>query len=459
MAPPPTKEELGDTRGPLAQWLRPERVKPRSQAYDTPRIHEAPKTDPKVEADFQAALELFRQGKLDQAERAFARLERRKLSGGSFEDVALELPKNEAKQIETSGGRAVSSGPKRRWTPWGEKVLYYLAETRYQRGNYMGAVDTFDKLMTDYPGTQFLDRSVQRLYGIGEFWLALVDPVPPPQPRDSLSRPTREQPQKDAATQKAKHQPDAKLASRETDDAPRKKPEVSWQDHMKGKVPLIDVGGHAIRVFEHVRKHDPTGPLADDAAWKIAEYYAAVGDYETSADYYDQLIMIHPKSDLVHKARLAAIQAKIKSYLGPDYDASDLEQARDLIRQTLATYPERQVSTDDELYRSLALIDAEQAAITYRQGEFYKRTGKPAAAELYLGEVVARWPKSEWAEKSRIELAEIKKLPRERTLPSKILTPPGAPDPLRMGATPGQMSTSPGAFMPGGMGGVGGVGP
>ena len=43
-------------------------------------------------------------------------------------------------------------------------------------------------------------------------------------------------------------------------------------------VPLIDVDGYALKAMEHVRQHDPTGPLADVAALRIADHYFAKGD-------------------------------------------------------------------------------------------------------------------------------------------------------------------------------------
>ena len=35
----------------------------------------------------------------------------------------------------------------------------------------------------------------------------------------------------------------------------------------------------------------------------------------------------HPKSPFLHDVQLAAIDARIKGYLGPDYDAAGLEQS------------------------------------------------------------------------------------------------------------------------------------
>ena len=77
----------------------------------------SPPKDPKADAEFQAALKLFQQGKFAEAEKEFAK-----------------IAKN------------------RKGTPWGENAQYYLAETQYQRKKYVDAHDSFEKLARRLPG-------------------------------------------------------------------------------------------------------------------------------------------------------------------------------------------------------------------------------------------------------------------------------------------------------------------
>ena len=89
-------------------------------------------------------------------------------------------------------------------------------------------------LIADYPGTEFLDKLVSREYAIAQTWLAADDP-------------------------KAK---------------PEQKP-MPWYARFNGRRPLVDTQGHALQALEHVRHHDPTGPLADDAVLRIADQHMA----------------------------------------------------------------------------------------------------------------------------------------------------------------------------------------
>jgi outer membrane protein assembly factor BamD (BamD/ComL family) len=410
LAPGPTKDELGDDRSMMARWLSP--AKPNSEASsktDNAMVGNSngwapmkPKPNPEADAEFQAALRLYQQGQLAEAEPAF---------------------------------RAIAK--KRKETPWGEKAQYYLAETRYQRGNYVGAHDAYEELFKTYPGTRHLEKAVAREWAIANDWLAAAQAEPEAKDKDK-----DKDKEKDKADPKAKAKADAKPDPAAT---------LPWNARLTGRLPLVDVNGHAESVLEHVRHHDPTGPLADDAVMRIADLYYSRANYREASEYYDQLIQQHPKSPFLQRAQLASIDSKIKDYDGPDYDGAGLEQARELVKQSLTTFPDRQASTADYLYHTLDLINDEQARRCYEEGEFYRRTKKATSAEYCFAEIVTRWPKSTWAKKAKEQLAQVAKMPRSQTLPSKIMTTPGSPDPSANGF--GSNTSGMGAMGIGGMGG------
>jgi outer membrane protein assembly factor BamD (BamD/ComL family) len=304
---------------------------------------------------------------------------------------------------------------------WGEKAEFYLAESLYQRGKLVKAHDAYEKLIADYPGTQFLDKAVAREYAIAGTWLAAIDP-------------------------KAKPEDQASMQAR-------------WD----GKFPMVDTGGFALSALEHVRHHDPTGPLADDAVLKIADYHYANQNWDDAALYYDQLVTDHPKSPFVQQAILSSIDSKMKGYIGPEYDGSGLEQAKNQVVQTMANFPtERQVSheRDDALKNVLNVIDEQMAERSYRIGEHYLWTGKVAAAEYCFAKIPAKWPKSPYAKQAKEQLAKIATMPRKETRASRIMTRPGSSDPMTGGSgAGGGMMTAPGMMGPNGGGGMGMMGP
>ena len=306
----------------------------------------------------------------------------------------------------------------RKGTPWGEKGQFYLAETRYQRGNLVGAEDAFETLVADYKGTEYRDKVARRQFAIAEKWLAQSDPKTP-------------------AAEK-----------------------LAWNARFTGGEPWLDTHGYGLRALEHVRHNNPDGELADDAVIRIADEHMKSQDYETAALYYDQLITDHAKSPFLQKAQFAAIDARMKGYIGPEYDGEGLEKARKLAKQTMQTNPESTVG-NDKLYHTLALISDQDAERTFVRADYYKRAGYPASAEFYYAKIPQVWPKSPWAAKAKIELASLAKVPRKIHNPSKIMTMPGSTDPILNGngnATGGGGMGGMGGGMGGMGGGMGGMG-
>ncbi len=391
-----SKEEMADVSGAadsqnfMDRWLAPRRGPISSSdssgstlilGSDGWRPVAKPPKDPKAEAEFQAALKLFQQGKLPEAEKEFAR-----------------IAKN------------------RKGTAYGETGQYYVAETQFQRKKYVDAHDSFEKLHADYPATDYLEKLVSREFEIAHLWLKQSDPKTPP---DQV---------------------------------------IPWYKRFSGTLPLIDTPGYAVKALEHVRHNDPSGDLADDAAMEIADFYLKHRDYESASIYYDQFLTDHAKSPLLQQVLHSAIEARMKAYLGPEYDGSTLEKARELVKRNMQSFPEQQASFEN-LYHTLDLINDAEAEKTYKDGMYYKRRGKVASAEFYLGKIPQRWPNSPWAVKAKTELAQLAKLPRKPSKPSKIIIPPGFTDPFSSGGMGGMGMGGMGMVGMGGMGmGMGGMG-
>jgi outer membrane protein assembly factor BamD (BamD/ComL family) len=383
-------EEMADASGPadpsnlFQRWLTP-KGNPTLKSTQPPtstlvlgsdgwRPIAKPAPDPEADAEFQAAMKLFEQGKFEEAEKQFAR-----------------IAKN------------------RKQTTWGENAQLYVAECQFHRKKHVDAHDSYEKLHADYPATNHLDKLTQREYEIAQIWLAQGDPKAP---------------------------------------AEKKLP---WTAHFDGQLPIIDTDGSALKALEHVEHNNPEGPLADKAGIAIADFYMKHQDYETAAMYYDQFIEFYgkKKSPFLQYAQLAGIDARMKGYQGPDYDAAGLEKARQLIGQTMGTFPERPAGFE-KLYLTLDHINDAEAEKTFHIGMQYKRRNKVASAEYYFGKIPQRWPNSPWAVKAKSELAQLAKMPRTPSKPSRIIIPPGATDPF--------MSAGPMGGMMGGMGGMMGMG-
>lgn len=398
-------------------------------------------SDPETEAEFQAAESQFQQGELGTARKAFAKLAKR-LKG----------------------------------KPLGESAQFYVAECDFQEGDFVSAHDSYERLVADYPGSRFLDRVVAREYAIARQWLfasgmelpaireensASLTPgafrnkgpelIMPKLPGEKTAPEKLKDPAVTRASEGDRSNQDrtASTAAELASDLPIPPDRVPWYARFSGLLPRLDIRGHAFAALEHVRHHDPTGPLADDATLLLADAYFQFKDYETASVYYDQFLTDFPKSPMYREAQEKAIMAKVNSYIGPEYDVAQLEKARELIQQTLASYPDRARDEQKRLYHLLDLITDQEAERDFMVGDYYRRTGKALAAEFYLGKVIQKYPNSTWAEKSRDMMVEVAQMPRNLTAPSKIMTQPGAADPSSMNQ--GSSASPNGMMNPNGM--------
>ncbi len=314
---------------------------------------------------------------------------------------------------------------KHKGSSWGMKAQYLLAESYYAEGKFYWANDAYELLMKDYPNNDYTEKAVTREYDIAQKWF-----VNAPDPKNKPAE------------------------------------KFDWLARFQGKVPIVDAEGHAVKALEQVRMHDASGPLSDDACLRLADFHFEKHDYEMAAMYYDQISTDHPKSEHKRRAQLSSIDSKLKGYMGPDYDGKALDSALDTIKQTRTEFPER-TEENQKLQDTWDLIHDQYAERAYRIGMYYKtyytRTGYfgdagygAAAAEYYFGLVNARWPKSEWAKKSKVELAQLAKAPRKDAKTSKIMQMPGSIDPF--GGSSGGGSQGGMGGMGGGMGGMGGGG-
>ncbi len=158
-----TSEKVEEPRTLLQRWLNPKKDKD-AKDDDSPSLPSSkspstlilgsdgwrpmlkPPKNPEADKEFDEAHKLFEQGKLEEAEKAFAKIAK-----------------------------------KRKGSHWGEKSQYYVAEIQYQQKKFVKANDSYERLFADYPGTEFLDKLVSREYSLAQMWLSQSDPKAKPE--------------------------------------------------------------------------------------------------------------------------------------------------------------------------------------------------------------------------------------------------------------------------------------
>ncbi len=244
-----------------------------------------------------------------------------------------------------------------------ERARFYQAECFRRQGYYPKAVDTYHKLLQDFPAGLYREQAVGQMFLIASEWL----------------QPVREQ-----------------IADKSKPPAERKP--KSWTDgiipvNFDRKHPTVATEDRALQTLERVYFNDPTGPYADKALFMLGRVHFERQNFKDSARYFQQLAETYDRSPLRDEALKLAIIAKNNSTGGPEYDGKDMAEAMRLINSAKATSPALSREQGGKFLDEQALmVRYQQAQKDFETAEFYRRTGHPGSAWFCYGLVLRRYP-------------------------------------------------------------------
>ena len=97
----------------------------------------------------------------------------------------------------------------------------------------------------------------------------------------------------------------------------------------------------AMQTYQKIVKQFPGTPVAEDAAWKVTQFYVEEGKYAAAADSYKTFIRNYPGSPRVADAQFGL--AEVLEQLGQWVDAMD---AYEIFRQKFNKHPKVKLATD-----------------------------------------------------------------------------------------------------------------
>lgn len=295
-------------------------------------LFDSPYDDPKAEEKFTQAQELYAEGKYDKAREI-------------FRDVADN-------QMNS--------------TDLAERARFMQAECRYQRGQFPEAVDTYHKLLMDFPTGAHRRESCQRMYAIADFWLNDF--------RDELDR------------------------RKDEKGVLRWRP--SWPNPFDHSRPFLDHEGRTLQALNNIWIQDMTGPEADKAIFWCGYVNFVRGNFQEADHFFSQMVELHKESPLRPQAMAYAIQAKNNATGGAEYDGRKCAEALQLVYVAEASVPE--LTQDPEmaakLTRAKYAIRSQQAEKDFKTAEYYERTGHPGSAVFYYELVRRRYAATKYAD-------------------------------------------------------------
>jgi outer membrane protein assembly factor BamD (BamD/ComL family) len=255
-----------------------------------------------------------------------------------------------------------------RWpdSPLQEDALFMLAESYFQLDQYPRASNSYNMLTKKYENSRYLDMIIKRRFAIARYW----------------ERRSKEDPVK----------------------------AMNFKDK---SMPFWDTIGSTVAVYESIRMDDPTGPLADDATMATANTYFVHGRWEDAAYHYDLMRTEFPQSEFQAQAHLLGMQAKLRSYQGPHYDAKPLTDAKKLGTVLLTQFSAQLPDERENIQQAMKTIEAQLAERDWALGEFYDTTHHYYAARFYYKEVVKQYPQSRFADLAKARIEKIKDKPAD----------------------------------------------
>jgi len=236
--------------------------------------------------------------------------------------------------------------------------LFVAGELHYWRDRYGKALVKYEKLLKDYPSSQFAQLAQEREYEIAQAYLA-----------------------------------------------GRKKTILGF----------IKISGYAegVELMEKISDRagldEPNG-VGVNAAIAVAEHYERTEQYLEAYLKWSEIASYWDTGPVGKRAVYRMAEDNLAAYSQhPEgrrdkFDASKLTTAKTYYEKFLALY--RQEALADDVPEKIKQIDEMMAYKQFRIGQYYRRIGEHRAANLYFDMVIQDWPKTEAAEMAKQALAQ-----------------------------------------------------
>jgi outer membrane protein assembly factor BamD (BamD/ComL family) len=288
-----------------------------------------------------------------------------KIGEGYFDDAEKMFA---AKQYDKAAKKFASAGDRWPNSVLEEDAMFLEAESYFFADKYSTANDLYGELLKKYPNTRHLDATTARQFVIARYWQQMDE---------------------------AHHR--WTLVMNMTDKTQ----------------PLFDTPGHASNAFDSVRTNDPRGPLADSAAMAAGNMAFNRHRYEDADYYYNIVRTDYPKSKYQLQSHLLGVQCKLMKYQGPGYNSKPIEEANQLIDQTLAQFPNELGQERERLVKAKAEVKAQMATRDIQLAQYWDKGDHYGAARIYYAQVLKDYPQTPFADEAKTRLAALEGKPNE----------------------------------------------
>jgi len=173
----------------------------------------------------------------------------------------------------------------------------------------------------------------------------------------------------------------------------------------KGKVLGMSIKSgtsKAVEIFEHVVKAAPFSKYGDQSQFHVGLAYKQMGQYQSAIQAFQKLIDQYPNSTFLDDAHYQLAETSYEYSKRATRDEHAMDEAIENISDFLSRYPESNLTEKvTQLKREINKKDAEK---NYRIGLYYEKENELESAALYYEDVTKRYPDTEYGKEAAKKL-------------------------------------------------------
>ncbi len=194
----------------------------------------------------------------------------------------------------------------------------------------------------------------------------------------------------------------------------------------------VSARDEALQILDQIiDQRAPNTPLAEQALMMQANYHFQRGEFEEAERVYARIIRDYPRGRGARLASQRSADAALASFAGVEFDDAPLLEADERYKQFAEKYPA--AAEEAGVPATLLRIRDSRAEKEFSIASYYQRAKRPSAAAFYYRSVIANWPDTIWADKSRSQLESLHVPPTADATPvAPVTTPPATEPPVKV---------------------------
>ncbi|MDD5005080.1 MAG: outer membrane protein assembly factor BamD [Candidatus Omnitrophica bacterium] len=164
---------------------------------------------------------------------------------------------------------------------------------------------------------------------------------------------------------------------------------------------------YAITIYRKIIENSPYSKLAPLSQYKIGLVLKTSGDFAGAKKEFEKVISTYPDSEWVEASKFQLAKSASLVSLDADYDQEATKEAKDRYEEFVSTHPEAELSK--EAKEEIVSLTDKEAEKDFNVGQYYEKQKTYTSAGIYYEDVISKYPKSVWAQRSLERIQVLKK--------------------------------------------------